>query len=336
MLRQGLNLLCAFALLAGNGVSGRLAALIHSSVTAGGIPLAPTAAAPQTGVSLSAEQKEITVGDPLQLTLEVRHPAGTQAILPQVQQVWQGFSVFEVRSQSRPTTQENADGSRTTRAVITLVLFAPGEHSTPPLSVSISDNAGSVHEQSVPALTIKVNSVLKEGDTMLRDLKPQAEMSAAPFWLWAAGAGLIALALAGLLWWGWARRRKKERQEAHSLPDTRPAWLVAVQDLERIEGLRLLEKGEYKEYYTLVSDCLRRYLENQMHVPALERTTAEIRHDLKGTDLPARQAALVLEMFSESDLVKFARFVPDGESAPSLIQRGRAFVEETKPDEPAL
>ncbi len=38
--------------------------------------------------SLTPDRAELTVGDPVRLTLEVNHPAGYQIIIPKLEQAW--------------------------------------------------------------------------------------------------------------------------------------------------------------------------------------------------------------------------------------------------------
>ena len=71
-------------------------------------------------VTLTADRDELNVGDPVQLTLEVIHPADFQVIIPKLGQTWGNF---EVRGQSPATTTPNEDGTATTRATIEVTLF---------------------------------------------------------------------------------------------------------------------------------------------------------------------------------------------------------------------
>jgi hypothetical protein len=80
--------------------------------------------------TLNAPQDELTVGDSIQLTLAVTHPAGYQVILPAVTPAWGDFTVV---SQSPATTTANADGTETTTAAIDARLFQPGAFNTPAL-----------------------------------------------------------------------------------------------------------------------------------------------------------------------------------------------------------
>jgi hypothetical protein len=68
--------------------------------------------------------------------------------------------------------------------------------------------------------------------------------------------------------------------------------------------LGLPESGHFKEHYTLVSDCIRVYMERTFQIPVLERTTSEIRSSLKGTAITPDVSRKFLFLLDESDLVK--------------------------------
>jgi hypothetical protein len=106
---------------------------------------------------------------------------------------------------------------------------------------------------------------------------------------------------------------------------------VALDELARIAQLDLSAHGRFKEHYTLVSNCLRNYVETLYHVTALESTTAELRYALKRTPLTPDHIHGLLAILSESDLVKFAKFTPDVQDATAVLIQATAFVEATKP-----
>ncbi len=286
--------------------------------------------------SLSLTEVEPTVGDLLHLTLEVHHPAGWQVIVPQSRQAWQG-SPFEVREQSIPEVISNGDGSQTTRVTITAVLYAPGKFQTPAWAFTVNPSSGAPFEQPIPSATVEIKSVLKGGEQNLRDLKPQAALPTPPLWLLIAAGLLIIATIAGLIWWYISRRRsRKSLATSTAALDTRPPWQAALDELSRIEGLCLLETAGFKQFYSLTTDCLRLFLERQFNVAALDRTTAEIKHSLRRSTLAPAQTSVLLDLLTEADLVKFAKFIPDAAAAQNVMGRARAFVEEVKPDVPAL
>ena len=105
----------------------------------------------------------------------------------------------------------------------------------------------------------------------------------------------------------------------------------AFDELDRIAALRLPEQGQFKEHYTLVSDCVRQYMETTVHVPVMERTTGEIRKSFKQANIPANVTHLFVQFLDESDFIKFSTFTPDVASAQSLLALGHDIVEMTMP-----
>jgi hypothetical protein len=278
-------------------------------------------------VTLTPDRESLTVGDPVQLTLSINHPAGYQVIIPQLGRLW---GDFEVLSQSQATTVVNDEGTQTTQQIIEVALFDLGEFQTPELPVTISDGAGGLFEEVVPSVALAVNPTLADDDTTLRDIKPQASLAVPPLWPWLAG-GLVATALMVVGgWWGYRTWQGMPFGRAPAV-DNRPPWQVAYDELERIRGLGLLEQGRFKEYYTLVTGCLRTYLAQQFSLRVHDRTTTELRPILQQSDLAPEQSRQFLTLFAESDLVKFAKFTPDPSLARQLVAEARSLVDATQP-----
>jgi hypothetical protein len=288
--------------------------------------VAPIAyAASPVEARISAKAGSYTVGDPIQLTLSVTHPDDYTVILPELGASW-GDAV--VRSQSPATTVSNADGTETTSQVIDLRVFAPGTFTTPPLGITISDSQGDLTEITADPIELTIASVLIEGDTQLRDIKPQIALPV---------SNLLALAVVGLasaaaglgialLWW-----RRRRAQLALASVDNRPPDQIALEELARIAELGLPERGRFKEHYTLVSDCIRVYGERVFDIPVLERTTGEVQASLRQANVAQDVIRTFITFLDESDLVKFSTFHPDSASAYRLLDSGREIVEVTRP-----
>ena len=288
-----------------------------------GAPAAAQGDSPVTA-TLTAPDGQLTVGDPIQLTLALTHPAGYQVIQPTLPAAWGDFAVV---AQSPAATTANGDGSETTTTLIDARLFQPGAFTTPSLEVSVTDGQGGLQKVAAAPAAVNVASVLQEGDVALRDIKPQAVLPMPAAWPWAV-AGLAAAAAVVVVIW---RARRRERPAL----DYRQAHEIALDGLSRVEALRLPQQGSFKEHYTLVSDIVRIYIERRYGVPTLERTTGEIRPDLANTDMPAEVSALLVAFLQESDLVKFSKWTPNVESAQQLLLHGRMIVEATQPEPPA-
>ena len=265
---------------------------------------------------------DYTVGDPIPLTLSVTHPAGTEALFPQLPEEWGDFVVL---GQDAPVTTPNGDGTLTTSQTIDARLFAPGDFQTPPVNVTLTDAAGNTREIPATPASVTIASVLVAGDSELRDIKPQAELPLTPVWVWAPAG----LALAGLAGWVIYRKRKTSKPAV----DTRRPHEKALDELERIKGLGLPEDGRYQEHYTLVSDTMRRYVEQTYQVEAMERTTGELRRELQNSAMPENAARSFLRLLDESDMVKFANATPRREDAYQLVTLAEQIVEMTRPVE---
>jgi hypothetical protein len=191
--------------------------------------------------TLSVNQTHLTVGDPVEITLSVIHPADQQVILPQLDAKWGDFLVY---AQSPPSTISNNDGTETTSQVIDVRLFTPGSYTTPPLNITISDSNGGLSEVSASPVPVTINSVLVEGDTQLRDIKPQAELPFFNFLPWILGGLILAGLVVAILY----LKRRRVAKLAFAAQDNRLPHEVAFDELGRIAGLNLPQQGHFKEF----------------------------------------------------------------------------------------
>jgi hypothetical protein len=285
-------------------------------------------------IATPAKEQNFTVGDYIPLRLEIRHPAASRATLPQVPEDWEGITVI---SQSETTRVDNGDGTATTGKDIVVSLYEPGSYQTPRLIVTHYKADGGSEDLGTPVIPIKIGSVLVEGDEELRDLKPQAELPTPPIWPWVLAGFLLSVLLAGLIagagLWIYHRFRRQAilLPEPTPLIDMRPPEVIAYAELDRIEALNLPAKKQFKEHYSLVTNCLRRYIEGRYHIPALERTTGEIRVAFLLVPLPSNNLREFMYILTEGDFVKFARYRPGLQDAYNLVRQARRLVEATTP-----
>jgi hypothetical protein len=186
-------------------------------------------------------------------------------------------------------------------------------------------------------IRLEVASVLVEGDTELRDIKPQAILPVPPIWPFLlAGACLTVLLSTGIFFGGrWAYNRWWRKELIPAMPepiiDTRPPEVIAYTELDRIVAMDLPAKAQYKDHYSLVTDCLRRYIEGRYQFPALEQTTSEIRNAFHKTPLSMNAISNFLNLFNLGDLVKFARWRPNNQDAYDIVVEARQLIDLTTP-----
>jgi len=86
--------------------------------------------------------------------------------------------------------------------------------------------------------------------------------------------------------------------------------------LQQLEKKELWQKGEIKNYYSELTDIARNYIEEEIHIPAMESTTSEL---IEGLRKAAKQQKLKLsnetvenleKVLKQADLVKFAKVKP--------------------------
>jgi hypothetical protein len=280
------------------------------------------------------ENKPLTVGDRITLRLEVKHPSNSKVELPHLDEEWGNFEVIE---QTGARTVSQGDGTSVTGQDIVVSLFEPGQYETPRLLVTHQKEDGSVEELAAPVIPLQIRSVLVEGDTELRDLKPQAILPVPPLWPWLLAAfmafSLVLGAVVGTGLWLYHRRRRAVELPGVPLPviDPRPPEVIAYAELDRIAALDLPAQHKIKEHYSLVTDCLRRYIEHRYQIPALEQTTSELKASFSVALIASEVVRKFLSIFQEGDLVKFARYRPQPQDAYELLDEARTIVKVTTP-----
>ena len=290
----------------------------------------------RVGMSFKAPEGEFTVGEVLPLTLEATYPTGFQVILPVLPRSW---GAFEVRSQSPAVVEDRDDGSSSISQTIEIVLFAPGEHSTPELLVTVRDPSGKMTDIAAPMATVNIVSVLGEDDLDLRDIRPQADVPAPPIWRlladqrqhwpWlVAGLALFA-AVAAAAYYIVARRRRAA--VAVTFVDPRSPYEKARDELDEIASMGVLSQGRVMAHYVRVSDCIREYLDAGFGLPAIDLTTGEIRRELRRISMALEPSRWTVGLLEDCDLVKFAKYAPGAAEADGVIDRARRILEATRP-----
>lgn len=225
---------------------------------------------------------------------------------------------------------------------LVLVPLEPGELEVPPLRLPVRGPGGATGEVSTEPVPVVVSSNLPAPEPS-EEGAPLAPPEAAPlkpaleaernWWPLVAAAALFVLAAVGgfvLLRRLRARRVEPEAEPAPRQP-LRPAWELALEELDRIAAARYVEHGLVMRQYVEVTETLRRYLENRYGVPALECTTADLNELLRSAPVGSDVSARILSFLREADLVKFAKAAPRPDEARVTEGRARRLVEETMP-----
>ena len=197
-----------------------------------------------------------------------------------------------------------------------LSAWRTGAFSIPFADVLVKQEIGS-RRVEVSGVVIHVASVLP-ADSSNIDPKPQRAVFTfgLPWWIWALVAA-VAVALVMLLVWLWRRRRRRVT------PREAP-YVIAEREFNRIEALGLLNAGERTRHVALMVEALRDYLAAVVTGASTAQTSSELAGAMRkaGLGAYARGAA----MFSEVDLIKFAKRPVSGDRAAALGREARAIA----------
>jgi hypothetical protein len=223
--------------------------------------------------------------------------------------------------------KEGAASQGMKSAIGTVVLFTLDLQQAllPPVKLLFSAPSGDTLTSWTDEVSVPVRLATTDSSSAM-PLKSQWE--APRNWLAPVLIALAALvAAAGLLWW---IRRRRARPAAKPAKPALPPEVIALRELARIENEKILDSGAYKEYYTLVIDVLRRYLEGRFGIDAMDKTSDELMAAL------GRVPVAIVgfeEMLRDADLVKFAKYMPGIIPGKRLMESARRIVAETTPRE---
>jgi len=97
-----------------------------------------------------------------------------------------------------------------------------------------------------------------------------------------------------------------------------------------------VQKGEVKEYYSRLTDIVRRYFEQRYGFMALEQTTDEILSELRRHPTAEEVWGETGEVLRRADMVKFARHMPSMSDHEKAMETARNIVERTRVKEPSF
>lgn len=113
-----------------------------------------------------------------------------------------------------------------------------------------------------------------------------------------------------------------------------PPHKTALIEIEKIKSDDLLSSGDPKDYYTRLTDILRKYMEKRYGFNAMEMTTDEIIQELENLDDYSALSELN-SLFSTADLVKFAKANPEISEKDQNLLNAVAYIQSTKKEEVA-
>ena len=231
-------------------------------------------------------------------------PANVDSLAPAVKDSIGAFEILNVDA-SRP-----ASGHQ--EWIFKLTMFDTGNVFIPPVAFSYKHRQDTLQRIAYSnPISLSIVSIPFDPKGDIKDIKtpldaPWKFEDFLPYLI-----ALLILALAGLGYY-YYRKWKKRREEGFvPLRPSVPPGQAALAALRILEDKHLWQQGKVKQYYSEVTEIVRRFIEEQYGVLALESTSDEILAQL--LKLPEAQALLkeFRSFFTTADLVKFAKYIPD-------------------------
>ncbi len=277
-------------------------------------------------VSYELEPREITVGDHIEMIVQVEAPDDAELSWPVPDQ----FAPAEVLNQD---TLEYAGNHRSMRYLLSL--YEPGKAELSALPVVIRLNNQTDTLWFDPGV-IEVVSVLDPADSSaaIRDVHPPVGLKwrfrdILPYIL--IGLGIITLVVAVLLIRQWMRKRRGEIPAY--IPPPIPPHVIAQRRLEELRLKKLWQNGYLKEFHSELTEIIKEYIGNHCNVNAPEMTSEELLEISNRWSSDKESHLLVRRMLVCADLVKFARFKPEPMENDRCLDAGFEYVKLTRPIE---
>ncbi|MDR3252155.1 MAG: hypothetical protein LBT35_01105 [Tannerella sp.] len=143
---------------------------------------------------------------------------------------------------------------------------------------------------------------------------------------------LFVLLLAGAAYYYYKRwRRRPARSEGGKRVPLLPPHEQAIKELNEIRERKLWQQSRFKDYYTEITDTLRRYMTARYGFEAMEMTSSEILDLIEEEEKGNKDVLHVLKQILQlSDFVKFAKLHPLPDENDLSMRNANTFVDGTK------
>ncbi|HEY9186098.1 MAG TPA: DUF4381 domain-containing protein [Salegentibacter sp.] len=277
--------------------------------------------AQQSRVDAEIDTSTIKIGEQILYSIQVETDSSNLIVFPE----GDSFSPLEVVESFKADTIRLEDRFRLLKEY-SLTQFDSGKYVIPQQKVLINNR-----EYLTDSLLIEVADVLVDTTRQkMYPIKPSVEVPGSfkiPAWIWWL---LVILVLAGLVFYLYRKRQKKEAEKEL------PPYEQVILELQHLDNSSLLEQREVKEYYSQLTFSARKYLDREVYDRALESTTSEL---ITYLELNKNAGKLELDektiqdlkiILSRADLAKFANSRPDIITAKSDRSRIGDIIEEVK------
>ena len=271
---------------------------------------------------------EMMIGEQAEVTLTVQAPEGATVEWPSFkprQQLVPGVEVLATHT-THPT-KDDENGATLPTMVIVLTSFDGNLYHLPPFTVKVNGKEMKSADLALKVLEVEVDTTKLDQYFGPKDVQDNpflwSEWSMT-FWL-----SMLMLLLTGLVIYLYQRLRANKpiitriKIVKRLLPHQK-----AMKEIEQIKADKMVTSENQKEYYTKLTDTLRRYIEERYGFSAMEMTSTEIIDRLMQTDQQSLDE--LRQLFMTADLVKFAKYSTMINENDANLVNAIDFINQTK------
>lgn len=263
-------------------------------------------------VKVETNTKNIKIGEQIQYKVSVETTADTPVSFPE----GQTFAPLEMVKTRAADTLRDGGKYRLVKEYY-LTQFDEGHYTIPSQKIRINNKDYFTDSLLVEVHTVAIDTLKQP----LYDIKPIQEVKK-PFtsygWILTIIAAVLLLLIVAFVYFVFIRKKKFPFLQTQK---KLPPFDRAIQDLKELQNSKYLIQSQHKEYYTRLTDIVKAYLEEEVHILAKESTTDELLTKInllqeKGKlNLNQETITNLKRVLQTADLVKFAKNKPSDDNA---------------------
>ena len=277
----------------------------------------------QASVEAKISPIEMMIGEQATVTLTVQADENAKVEWPTFQPRQMLVPGVEVLS-----TRASSSGPSSSTMTITLTSFDGNLYPLPPFKVKVNGKELTSNELALKVVEMEVDT------TQMNKFFPPKDVQDNPFlwsdWSQSFWLSVWMLVLIAIGYYLYLRLRDNKPIITHIkivkrlLPHQK-----AMKEIEQIKADKMVSSDNQKEYYTKLTDTLRKYIEERYGFSAMEMTSSEIIERLMST---GDQQSLdeLRQLFTTADLVKFAKYSTMINENDANLVNAIDFINQTK------
>lgn len=273
----------------------------------------------QASVEVKIDPIEMMIGEQAQVTMTVQAAEGAKIEMPVFQPRQQIVAGVEVINVEHPTDHS---------LLLTITSFDGNLYYLPPFKVKVNGKTVESKSLALKVVEVEVDTTKLDkffGPKDVQDNPFQWSDWSLSFWL-----SILMLVLLAIAYYLYLRLRDNKPIIARIkivkrlLPHQK-----AMKEIEQIKADKMVSSENQKEYYTKLTDTLRKYIEERYGFSAMEMTSTEIIERLTADD-DQQSLSELRQLFMTADLVKFAKYSTMINENDANLVNAIDFINQTK------